>query len=168
MIKYYKLFDLLNRKEIKKTELVKRNVIHSSTLSKLTKGEHVSTKAIDSMCEFLHCQPGDIMEYVYQEHSERAAEKCVKGSECKESSSNKLFYERYGYEFTEDEFIKLAENKNYEQACLELKINDIDKSNHIIDDALTYYSKLVHEKRKEIDSTQRELRKIDNESDSTE
>lgn len=163
MIKYYKLFDLLNRKEIKKTELVKRNVIHSSTLSKLTKCEHVSTKAIDSICEFLHCQPGDVMEYVYQKHD---AEKCSKDDKRKET--NKLFYERYGYEFTEDEFIKLAENKNYEQACLEIKINDIDKSNHIIDDALTYYSKLVHDKRKEIDSTQREIRKLNNESDSTE
>lgn len=62
MIKYYRLFDILNRREIKKTELLE--IMSSPTLAKLGKGEIVKTDIIDKICEFLQCQPGDIMEYV--------------------------------------------------------------------------------------------------------
>lgn len=62
MIKYYKLFDLMNRKEMKKTDLLK--IISSPTLAKLSKGETIKTDIIDKICEYLKCQPGDIMEYI--------------------------------------------------------------------------------------------------------
>lgn len=62
MIKYYKLFDLLNRKGMKKTDLLK--IISSPTLAKLSKGEIVKTDIIDRICKKLNCQPGDIMEYI--------------------------------------------------------------------------------------------------------
>lgn len=62
MIKYYKLFDLMNRKELKKTELLK--IMSAPTLAKLNKGEVIKTDIIDKICEYLECQPGDIMEYV--------------------------------------------------------------------------------------------------------
>lgn len=62
MIKYYKLFDLLNRKEMKKTDLLK--IISSPTLAKLSKGETIKTDIIDRICIFLDCQPGDIMECI--------------------------------------------------------------------------------------------------------
>ena len=62
MIRYYKLFDLLNRKEMKKSELLK--VISAPTLGKLQRGENVTSDTIDKICLFLECQPGDIMEYV--------------------------------------------------------------------------------------------------------
>lgn len=62
MIKYYRLFDILNRRGIKKTELLK--IMSSPTLAKLGKGEIVKTDIIDKICEFLQCQPSDIMEYV--------------------------------------------------------------------------------------------------------
>ena len=61
-IRYYKLFDLLNRMGKKKSDL--RNVISSATVAKLSKGEHISGDAIEKICAYLHCQPGDIMEYV--------------------------------------------------------------------------------------------------------
>ena len=60
MIRYYKLFDLLNRKEMKKSELLK--VISAPTLGKLQRGENVKSDAIDKICLFLECQPGDIMQ----------------------------------------------------------------------------------------------------------
>lgn len=61
-IRYYKLFDLLNRRNMKKSEL--RKVISSATVAKLSKGEYISGEAIDKICQFLNCQPGDIMEVV--------------------------------------------------------------------------------------------------------
>lgn len=62
MIKYYKLFDLLNRKGMKKTDLYK--IMSGPTVTKLSKGEVVKTEIIDKICSFLNCQPADIMEYV--------------------------------------------------------------------------------------------------------
>lgn len=61
-IKYYKLFDLLNRQGMKKTDLL--SVVSSPTLAKLSKGETVTTEVIAKICQFLKCQPGDIMEYM--------------------------------------------------------------------------------------------------------
>lgn len=61
-IKYYKLFDLLNRREMKKTDLLK--IVSAPTLAKLSKGKTVTTEVISNICDFLNCQPGDIMEYV--------------------------------------------------------------------------------------------------------
>lgn len=66
MIRYYKLFDLLNRKGMKKSDL--RQILSSSTVAKLSKGEYISGEAIEKICEFLHCQPGDIMEYIIEEN----------------------------------------------------------------------------------------------------
>ena len=60
MIKYYKLFDLLNRNGMKKTDLL--DIISAPTIAKLTKGETVKTDIIDKICIKLQCQPEDIME----------------------------------------------------------------------------------------------------------
>lgn len=62
MIKYYKLFDMLNRREMKKTDLL--DIIAPSTLAKLSKGGIIKTDVIDRICDFLNCQPGDIMEHI--------------------------------------------------------------------------------------------------------
>lgn len=70
MIKYYKLFDLLNRRGMRKTDLLE--IISSPTLAKLSKGETVKTDIIDKICEFLNVQPGDIMEYTKYPVSEEA------------------------------------------------------------------------------------------------
>lgn len=61
-IKYYKLFDLLNRKGLKKTDLLSAANISSPTLAKLSKGETVTTEVIEKICLALDAQPGDIME----------------------------------------------------------------------------------------------------------
>ena len=62
MMKYYKLFILLDKRGMKRTEFLK--VISSVTLAKLGKGESVTTDIICKICDFLDCQPGDIMEYI--------------------------------------------------------------------------------------------------------
>lgn len=60
-IKYYKLWDLLTRRGMKKTDLLE--IISSPTLAKLSKGETVTTEVVAKICKALNCQPGDIMEY---------------------------------------------------------------------------------------------------------
>lgn len=61
MMKYYKLFDLLTRRGMKKTDLL--SVISAPTLARLSKGESTTTDILCRICIFLDCQPGDIMEY---------------------------------------------------------------------------------------------------------
>ena len=62
MMKYYKLSILLDKKGMKRTDLLK--IVSSVTLAKLGKGESVTTDILCKICEFLDCQPSDIMEYV--------------------------------------------------------------------------------------------------------
>ena len=62
-INYYKLFDLLNRRGMKKKELMEQAHISNATVAKLTKNETVQTNIIERICAALDCQPGDIMEF---------------------------------------------------------------------------------------------------------
>lgn len=63
-IRYYKLFDMLNRRNMKKTDLLTLAGITSTTLARLSKGETVNIEIIDRLCKALQCQPGDILEYI--------------------------------------------------------------------------------------------------------
>ncbi len=69
MIKYYRLLDLLNRREIGKEELRQRIGISSATIAKLSKHEYVSLEVIDKICKELNCQPGDLMEFIPDQES---------------------------------------------------------------------------------------------------
>ena len=60
MIRYNRLFAVLNAKGMKKTDLLA--VRSSPTLAKLSKGEPVRTDVIDRICLFLGCEPENIME----------------------------------------------------------------------------------------------------------
>ena len=66
-IRFYKLFDLLQRRGIKKTELASMAGISAPTLAKLTKGQVVTTEVVQKICVALEVQPGDIMELVEEE-----------------------------------------------------------------------------------------------------
>lgn len=61
-ISYNKLFDILEHKNLTKTELRANIKISTATLAKLSKNEPVSMKVIEDICNFLDCQPGEIME----------------------------------------------------------------------------------------------------------
>ncbi len=61
-IKYYRLFDILQRRGMKKTDLLTLAGISAPTLAKLSKGETVTTEVIEKVCNALDVQPGDIME----------------------------------------------------------------------------------------------------------
>ncbi len=61
-ISYKKLFDILEQRNITKTVLRKNIKISTATLAKLSKDEPVAMKVVEDICNFLNCQPGDIME----------------------------------------------------------------------------------------------------------
>jgi putative transcriptional regulator len=66
-IYYYKLFDLLNRRGMKKGDLIELAGISNATMAKLSKHKVVQTDIIDRICSALNCQPADIMEFVKTE-----------------------------------------------------------------------------------------------------
>ena len=63
-IRYYKLFDMINRRGIKKSELASMTGLSSKTMAKLANGDNVEVNVITRICSVLNCQPGDIMEYI--------------------------------------------------------------------------------------------------------
>lgn len=71
MLRYYKLFDLLNRRGMNKSSLL--GILSSKTIAKLSKGENINTDVIDRICKFLECQPGDIMEIEEDQGNQDAA-----------------------------------------------------------------------------------------------
>ena len=72
MLVYTKLWVLLEKRGMKRTDL--KNVISSATLAKLGKNEPVSSTVIEKICNYLECQPGDIMENIKREDLEKTVE----------------------------------------------------------------------------------------------
>lgn len=62
-IVYNRLFELMEKKEIKKFDLRKQG-IHAVVMDKLIKNENVNMNTIERLCVLLDCQPSDICEYV--------------------------------------------------------------------------------------------------------
>ena len=69
-ISYNGLWKLLIDKDMKKTDLVNKLGISSSTIAKMTRGEKVSLSILERICDELECDFGDIMEAVL-EHKEQ-------------------------------------------------------------------------------------------------
>ena len=67
MLSYAKLWLLLNEKGMQRTDLTKNKIVSPATLAKLGKNENVNSSVIEKICDFLKCQPGDIMEYISKE-----------------------------------------------------------------------------------------------------
>lgn len=63
MISYKKLFLIMEEREISKEKLKNETGISSATLAKLSKNEDVSMATVQSICEYLDCQPGAILSY---------------------------------------------------------------------------------------------------------
>ncbi|MEG2082423.1 MAG: helix-turn-helix transcriptional regulator [Oscillospiraceae bacterium] len=67
-ISYQRLFALLEHKGLTMYSLRKDKVVGVATLEKMRKATgHVDDRSIDSLCKYLSCQPGDIMEYIEEE-----------------------------------------------------------------------------------------------------
>ena len=63
-IRYNKLFLILKERGYTSNYWLGQNGLHTSTVSKLKKNERVNTDTINTICQLLNVQPGDIMEYV--------------------------------------------------------------------------------------------------------
>lgn len=63
-IKYEKLFKLFDEKEITSYTIRKYNIMGQATWKKIHEGGHIDTRTINTLCKYLQCQPGDILEYV--------------------------------------------------------------------------------------------------------
>ena len=71
MLIYTKLWLLLEKRGMKRTDL--KEIMSSATLAKPGKNEPVSSTVIAKICDFLNCQPNDIMENVTKENIEKAS-----------------------------------------------------------------------------------------------
>lgn len=69
MIKYDKLFSLMDEKGYKKIDL-RKNGLNPKTVDSLVKGKSVTIDTINTICKLLNCQPGDIMEYIPDTHTQ--------------------------------------------------------------------------------------------------
>ena len=59
-----KLWKLLIDKDMMKKDLQKEAGISWATLTKMSKGEVVSTEVLMKVCKVLHCDVGDIVEFI--------------------------------------------------------------------------------------------------------
>ena len=69
MISYKKTFELLKEKDVSMYKMIKDKVIMPSSLQRMRLGTSptnrgIDGRTIDSLCKYLDCQPGDLMEYV--------------------------------------------------------------------------------------------------------
>ena len=65
---YKKLWKLLIDKDLNKSDLRVRTGLSTTTIAKLGRDEYVSMEVVSKICATLHCDVGDIMEYVSDEN----------------------------------------------------------------------------------------------------
>ena len=63
-ISYKKLWKLLIDKDMLKKDLQQEAGISWATLTKMSKNELVSTEVLMKICEALHCNIGDIVDFI--------------------------------------------------------------------------------------------------------
>lgn len=71
-VSYKKLWKLLIDKDMMKKDLQQKAGISWATMTKMSKGETVSTEVLMKICQVLHCNVGDIMDFVENEEQEVA------------------------------------------------------------------------------------------------
>lgn len=64
-ISYQGLFDILKDKGIMQKTMLNEIKLSSCVMQKIRKNESVTTDTLGKICEYLHCQPSDIMEVIY-------------------------------------------------------------------------------------------------------
>lgn len=57
----------LSKKGYSTYKIRKDNILGQSTIVDIKSGKVVSAKVLDTICRLLHCQPGDLIEYIEEE-----------------------------------------------------------------------------------------------------
>ena len=63
-ISYEKLFARLEQKGIKKADLRSQYGLNPKTVDSLVKNKSVTVNTLCQLCQILHCQIGDLVEYI--------------------------------------------------------------------------------------------------------
>ena len=66
-VSYKKLWKMLIDKDMKKKDLAVLADVSSYTITKMSKGENVTTDTLGKICKVLECNVEDIMQYVDDE-----------------------------------------------------------------------------------------------------
>ena len=64
---YKKLWKMLIDKDMKKKDLAELADVSSYTITKMSKGENVTTDTLGKICKVLECNIEDIMEFIPEE-----------------------------------------------------------------------------------------------------
>ena len=67
MIVYDKLWQTMKNKGITPYALINQYNVSAGQLSRLRKNQNISSHTINTLCDILDCQPGDLMEYIREE-----------------------------------------------------------------------------------------------------
>ena len=66
-VSYKKLWKILIDKDMKKKDLAKLADVSTYTITKMSKGENVTTDTLGKICKVLECNVEDIMEFIKNE-----------------------------------------------------------------------------------------------------
>ncbi len=66
-ISYNKLLEKFKENNITSYTLKKEKIVGQSAWKKIHENGHIDTRTIEALCEYLKCQPGDILEYISDE-----------------------------------------------------------------------------------------------------
>ena len=69
LISYDKLWKLMKEKGVSQYALIKHYHISPGQITRLKRNESVSTHTIDIFCKILHCDVGEIMQYIPDEEN---------------------------------------------------------------------------------------------------
>ncbi len=69
-ISFEKLLAKFEERGIKSTQIKEKKIMGQATWKKIKEGGNINTSTINDICKLLHCQPGDLMEYIEDEEEE--------------------------------------------------------------------------------------------------
>ena len=64
-ISYNKLLGMFEKKSITSYTITKKDkILGQATWKNIHDGKHIDTRTIETLCKYLNCQPGAILEYI--------------------------------------------------------------------------------------------------------
>lgn len=65
-VSYKKLLDILEKKKLKKSDLIPLAGLNSNAISDISKNQMITINTLIKLCKFFLCQPSDILEFEYE------------------------------------------------------------------------------------------------------